>query len=114
MRMDIPEDLKRALKAHERVPTFIDNLAKNLYKLPKDIKTETVIMAVHNMTDLFVSNIMRKADESRMSIMEKHRLLADQAKKIAARALADELSGEETSVTNAQGHEISQETIRIP
>ncbi len=113
MRIDIPADLKRALKTHERVPAFIDNLSKALYKVPKDIKTETIIMAVHSLTDLFISNVMRKSDESRMSAMEKHRLLADEAKKAAARAWADEVVGEEKVTRNAEGHETASQTVHI-
>lgn len=113
MRTDIPEELRRALKTNERVPLFIDNLAKSLYRLPKDIRKETIILAVHDMTDLFINNIERKATERRMSRMEMHRLLEAEAKKAQLRAMADTLVGDETVTTDGKGNQIAHEVVRV-
>ncbi len=109
MRFDIPDELRRCLKTHERVPLFIDNLSKSLYRAPKDIKVETIIKAVHDMTDYFIDMIMKKADHQRLSMMEQHRLLNEQAKKAAAEAAADALFGGEEQVTrDAKGNETNR------
>lgn len=65
-REDIPREFKQALRAHERVPVFIDNLARELKKVPRLTK-DNLIFAVNQMTDVFVSCVMKKRDIDMMT-----------------------------------------------
>lgn len=111
---DINADLKRALKSHERVPAFVDNLAKELYHLPFDVSRETIKKLVYDMSDLFIKLLVRKADEGLMSDIAKTQIQkeADTIKKMDQ--LADDLisGGTEHVTENAQGTTYRQ-TIEI-
>lgn len=64
----IPEELKRSLKAHERIPKFFDNLERELAVLPAAYRTNDRIReAVYSLTDVFTGNVKRMADERQMS-----------------------------------------------
>jgi proline dehydrogenase len=96
MRQDIPNELKRALKTHERVPVFVDNLVKQLNhpKIRKDIGQATIIMAIHDMTDIYINNVMKMADERRLSDLEKSRRVKKSEDLQLVRDLADSMMGE--------------------
>lgn len=64
-------ELRRALKTHERVPGFIDNLARDLGRLPFDVKPVTLEMAVRDMTNLFIRCVETNAKERVMSDLDK-------------------------------------------
>ena len=66
----IPTDLKNALKTHERVPRFVENLSKEIYGALEagvpltrfDIKN-----LVYNMTDLFIRCVMSNIEKKMIS-----------------------------------------------
>ena len=70
-----PDELKRSLRAHERIPAFFGNLHKEFDKPGLNLKRETVVMAVRDMTMLFVAAVHRKAEERIMSPLKKAQLL---------------------------------------
>lgn len=72
--MEMPEELRRALKSHERVPLFIDNLAREFGKLTFQAKKETIVQAVHDMTKLFIVGVRANAEAMQMSSLERARL----------------------------------------
>lgn len=71
--MEMPEELRRALKSHERVPMFIDNLAREFGNLTFQAKKETIVQAVHDMTKLFIVGVQANADAVRMSDQQRRR-----------------------------------------
>ncbi len=113
LRTDLPTEFVRSLKTNERVPQFIDNLAKQLYRLPKDIKLETIKMAVYDMTDLFLNLQMRKVEEDHMSSVERHRIMQEEQTKSEMRAMADSLIGEENVTEEKPGTQTHHETVLI-
>ncbi len=118
MRTDLPSEFLRSLNSHERVPMMIDNLAASLYRSTKkfkDLKLETITMAVYDMTDLFLSNCMRHAHERGMSDLEKQRIRDEEAKKQALAAEADALieGTDEQVTTDRRGNETSRQVIKI-
>jgi hypothetical protein len=115
MRQDIPNELKRALKTHERVPVFIDNLSQQLNhpRIRADIKRETIIMAIHNLTDLYISNVMRMANEKHMSVLERSRIQKEQENLQLARDFVDSLIGEEEVSRDAKGNETVREVVEV-
>lgn len=60
-------ELRRALRTHERVPAFIDNLARELGRLESNVKRETIERAVTDMTAMFVGLAKRQFHERVMS-----------------------------------------------
>lgn len=68
---EINTELKRSLRTHERVPVFIDNLARQFAVLSWRIKRESIEMAARDLTRWFIANVDRKAKENLMSDMEK-------------------------------------------
>lgn len=63
----IHSELKRALKTHERVPGFIDNLARELRKAKQELKRETIRAAVWDLSAIFVQLVQRQAEEKLLS-----------------------------------------------
>jgi acyl carrier protein phosphodiesterase len=66
-RSDYPSDLKRALRVHERVPAFIDNLAREFHKCQARVKREEIILAVEDLSRIFCGLVQRQALERIMS-----------------------------------------------
>ncbi len=90
----IPDELKRALKTHERVPRFVNNLVKELEAVP-DLKKTTIIDTVTSLTNVFLSNIQRKAEVDQMSALKKLELQkqaerAEEFKKAAETGIVSE------------------------
>lgn len=83
------EDLRRALKSHERVPVFINNMARELAQ--SKAKKETVEQAVRDMTKYFISQVEAQAKFRAMSDLAKMTLQADQAKKEKLNEHVDDL-----------------------
>ncbi len=75
---DIPSGLRDALKNHERVPLFVDNLVKELNLIPASRKLDRIKIKnlVYQMTDLFINNAKQAAEDKYKSEIEKHRLQA--------------------------------------
>jgi hypothetical protein len=68
---DIPEDLKSALKAHERVPAFFDALSYQLSLVEKNnphlINRAVIKKATYDLADLFIKGVKHRADIKMMS-----------------------------------------------
>lgn len=59
---NIPDEFKRSLKAHERIPVFIDNLCSELEKV-KNLTREDIKMSVYNCTEVFMNLAKSKVDQ---------------------------------------------------
>lgn len=80
--MELNGDLKRALKTHERVPAFIDNLAKEFTSAKGlKIKRDEVEKAVVDLTRWFVSAVTRHAEEKAMSQIARSMIKAQEKAK---------------------------------
>ena len=63
-----PEELKRSLATHERTPKFLDNLERELAVLPARFRDPmTIRSAVYDLTNLFIRNVDRQAQERYMT-----------------------------------------------
>ncbi len=122
--LDVPPDLRRSLRAHERVPLLIDNLARELTVIQKQpfrlkgkpITKQEIIGIVQDFTRSFVQNVHRQAEERMMSDAAKQAIEENAAKVQEERALAEALVSEETTVnesTTKEGYETSRTTHEI-
>lgn len=84
-----PDDFKRALRTHERVPLFINNLVRELSAPLLNVKRETIELAARDMTRLFVSGCFVKAEERAMSEVRKAQLKAQAQRVKEMKQLAD-------------------------
>lgn len=81
---NVPEDLRRSLKTHERVPAFVDRLAMELKQVEdQGIKLDRlkIKMVVYDLTAVFVSLLKHRANEMEMSDIAKthaRRVIQDQ------------------------------------
>lgn len=85
---EMDPELRRALKAHERVPRFIDNLAGQFFAAEKTIGAidrETIKLAVYDLTKLFITAVEQQAKERRASDLDK--LAAKEQREREARLL---------------------------
>lgn len=66
---EMPADLKQALKAHERIPAFFKNLERELAQASKlgVLSRETIKHSVYSLTEFFINNVKREANERIMS-----------------------------------------------
>ena len=79
LKLDIDSDLRRALKSHERVPKFIDNLSEEFTKLAssrlkigKQLPAEKHLEAiVVDFTTVFVQGIQNQAEKRYESDIQK-------------------------------------------
>lgn len=83
------DELRRALKTSERVPAFIDRLADQLVQVDillakrgKVVKLQTMISLIHDLTDQFLYNCERHAEQRTWSQAKKNQLQADLDEKI--------------------------------
>jgi hypothetical protein len=90
-RAEIPSELRRSLKSHERVPAFIDNLSGELGRLQFKISRETLQKCIEDMCELFIRLVQRRADEQAMSPLARAMLVARETKFKEMKAQADEL-----------------------
>ncbi len=67
----MPEEFRKFLRSHERVPQFVDNLSRELGNLKHTIKRETVVKMVEDMSAFFVHLAQRKAEEQALSPISK-------------------------------------------
>lgn len=73
-----PDELKRALKTHERTPTFLANIEREFGKMNRKLLTPiTMKNVVYDLTNLYIRNVMRMANEKAMSLVEKARIQAE-------------------------------------
>lgn len=108
-------ELKRALKTHERVPAFIDNLARELGGLTFDVKPATIEMCVRDMTNLFIRCVETGSKERLMSDLEKLRIKQREAEAEEFRKEAAELeaASEEYVAQDKAGNETSTSATKI-
>lgn len=74
--MDIPSELRTALKAHERVPQFVDNLLKEINNFPRKLNVNRFKLKnlVYDMTEVFVRGVEATIRARQMSEIEKNSL----------------------------------------
>lgn len=73
---DLPDGLLSALKTHERVPLFIDNLAKELQEVQArglSVDRVTIKNAVYDLTATFIETVKAQAETRQLSELEKIR-----------------------------------------
>lgn len=118
---EMPEDLRRSLKTHERVPAFIDNLAMHVERIEKSPKLkartrlniEKITSLAIDFTKVFVANVIRQADERRMSDAEKQRILKAQSDAKELDKLVEETITHEQIRTDSAGNETQASTHEI-
>jgi F0F1-type ATP synthase membrane subunit b/b' len=111
----IPNELKRSLKAHERVPAFIDNLAREFSKAKVSVRRETIEQAARDMTHLFVNAIHQQAEEKLMSPIKRAMLQKklDDANEFRKEADALEEKTKVEIVQDSRGFETRKETTAL-
>jgi hypothetical protein len=110
----VPSELRRALRAHERVPAFIDKMSAELNLVGDHVKKENVEQAVRDMCRFFISNVKRAAEEKATSPLEKARLISIQDEANRIRQAADKVEqkeGDSERVESAPKGEITRSEI---
>jgi hypothetical protein len=112
-----PTDFKKALRTHERIPSFFQNLVKEFSKPGLNPKRDTIVMATRDMTNLFVQAVHQHAEERLMSPLKKAMMKARQSQIKEMKKLGDALvaqgdANEEISQDKA-GNKISKATVQI-
>lgn len=111
-------DLKRALKSHERVPLFINNLCKEIEKAQeyrlrtkkKKYLESTIKSLVYDMTNVFISGIEMEAKQRYESDMQK--MIREQearAKQDLESSASGKLTGEYADLANEAGLTMTDE-----
>ena len=112
--LDINVEFKRALKTHERVPQFIDNLATEFLNINHSVKRETIEKAVHDMTDFFVIGLQEKQKFQVMSDVAKMTIKKREDAKEEFRREAEALERKGTDyVTQNKDGETSHQVTEI-
>ena len=111
---DVPQGLKDALKTHERIPVFIDNLAAQLSGIKK-ISREQVVSAVRDLSHVFVRAVRLQADERVISPLKKAIAKAEASRKAEMDKLVDAIDTRGiTNVTqDTAGNETHRQEIEI-
>lgn len=108
----VPSELKRALRTHERVPAFIDNLAKELLKVNPRTSRVNLELAVRDLTLLFVGAVKTAAEQKALSPLA---LALKQSQIDKAKELENTLTQIEKGATHAtqnkNGLEVSFENL---
>jgi hypothetical protein len=77
----VPAELKRSLKTSERVPRFLAQLKKEVAALPPNLVSREVIsMLTTDLTNMFLYQVERAAQQKQMSEVERHRIQISQEK----------------------------------
>lgn len=86
----IPEELRASLKTNERVPIFLDNLTNEISKLPAHIRPQRlkIKQIVYEITNTFVLNVKRAADEKHLSDIAKNAKIAENQARLDLEATA--------------------------
>lgn len=97
------EDLRRSLRAHERVPLFIDNLTRELEKLGgTNLKKETIEQAVGDLTRFFINACQTSRDQKMLSTMARLSLEAKIAERKRLRDEAQNLNARSTDHVHSE------------
>ncbi len=75
LRAPIPKELKRALGTHERIPAFIDNLAKEVrgidiirkQKMKRPMTKAQIVWLAESMTEVFITGVRNQAKARMLS-----------------------------------------------
>lgn len=94
----IPDDLRTALRSHERMPLMFVNLAKELEKAQntllrkgkKKADDKTIKTIIYDMIDIFIAGIEEEARKRYQSDLDKH---AEEAKAQAVKDIKDTADG---------------------
>ena len=98
-----PSEMIRSLKHNERVPGFIDNLCKEMKALDNEtivlkkqrlFTRENIKTCVYSLTEWFLVNLKRHADEKNLSDLEKSRIIKEQTDRLEIDRLANEILNE--------------------
>ena len=88
--LEIPRELKDALKVHERMPAFMDNLCKELSNpLFAKYSNNQLRGIVNDATMFFISLVKQKANEQMLSDLAKEKMLQEQRDKAIINKAAD-------------------------
>lgn len=88
--LEIPRELKDALKVHERMPAFMDNLCKELSNpLFAKHSNNQLREIVNDATMFFISLVKQKANEQMLSDLAKEKMLQEQRDKAIINKAAD-------------------------
>lgn len=71
--MEMPNELRRALKSHERVPTFINRLVVELSKVDR-LRLDQIKDATESLTEIFVASVQAAKDQKALSPLEVARI----------------------------------------
>jgi hypothetical protein len=71
--LEIPSELRRALKAHERLPTFMERVALELAQVQDlrvtkgkaPVSEATIVATICDMTEVFISSVLMEANRKR-------------------------------------------------
>ncbi len=114
----IPVELKRALRAHERIPLFIDNMAHQFAQCEKrnvKVSREQIISAVRDLTKIFILNVTQQAEERAMSPIKKAHLKAKASQIADMKKLGDALVNKgdaiEEVTQDKKGNQTSKATV---
>lgn len=111
---EINTELKRALRTHERVPVFIDNLARDFSKLSMRVKRETIELAARDMTYIFIRAVDEKAKQAVMSDIAKMLVRKEHDDLEEFRRTAEILENQGVeNVTEEKGLETSRQEIKV-
>ncbi len=111
-----PTEFKRALRTHERIPAFFDNMVKEFSRpAMSKVPRATIEAATVDMTNLFVTMVHRQAEERLMTPIKKAMMKAqaDRIKDMKKLGDALEKQGEENEkvTQDKAGNQISTATI---
>jgi len=92
-----PEELKKSLATHERTPQFLDNLERELSALPpRFLDPITIRTTVYDLTNLFIRNVDKQAQERYMTDVTRSAAIAARDAAIKRDELADRLNAGES------------------
>ena len=74
---EVNSELKRFVLSHERKGVFLQNIALEITRGKKFFLPDTIRLAVHDMTLMFLKNVERHANEKVMSDSEKNRIISE-------------------------------------
>lgn len=91
----MPEELRRSLRAHERVPVFMDRLALDLAGTTAKLSRERIEAATRDMCGLFVQAVKQAALERTASPLQVALAKAQRARVAEMKKLSDALDASE-------------------
>ena len=118
----IDDELRRALRAHERIPRFLDNLAREFTIIEKmdprfrgvnRITRDEIVDMTRQFCAVFCKNVKLQYDQRVMSDNAKAVIRDEQQRTKEMNQLADDLieGSDEKTTKNAEGHETSTQSI---